>query len=170
MVERGRRCGLGPGGVANFSPVFPPPPAETGGFWAGRDICKTAVPRGRGRRPPVVSYRATSGTDDRGGRLPMTSMRDGGLMTGHTVTHYRVGEKLGEGGSAVVYRAEDLALGREVVIKFFSGDGAGSVARFQHEARTISSLNHPNICTIYEIGAHEGRHFLAMAMLDGQVL
>ena len=91
-------------------------------------------------------------------------------MTGQTVTHYRVGDKLGEGGSAVVYRAEDLALGREVVIKFFSGDGAGSVARFQHEARTISSLNHPNICTIYEIGEHEGRHFLAMEMLDGQVL
>jgi serine/threonine protein kinase/outer membrane protein assembly factor BamD (BamD/ComL family) len=97
-------------------------------------------------------------------------MREGGLMTGRTVTHYRVGEKLGEGGSAVVYRAEDLALGREVVIKFFLCEGAGSVARFQHEARTISSLNHPNICTIYEIGEHEGRHFLAMELLDGQVL
>lgn len=97
-------------------------------------------------------------------------MNDGASMTGRTVTHYRVGEKLGEGGSAVVYRAEDLALGREVVIKFFSRDGAGSIARFQHEARTISSLNHPNICTIYEIGEHEGRHFLAMEMLDGQVL
>src|SRR5260370_24805179 len=91
-------------------------------------------------------------------------------MTGQTVTHYKVGEKLGEGGSAVVYRAVDLALGREVVIKFFSHDGAGSIARFQHEARTISSLNHPNICTIYEIGEHEGRHFLAMELLDGQVL
>jgi TolA-binding protein/predicted Ser/Thr protein kinase len=97
-------------------------------------------------------------------------MSDGAVMTGRTVTHYRVGEKLGEGGSAVVYRAEDLALGRKVVIKFFSRDGAGSIARFQHEARTISSLNHPNICTIYEIGEHEGRHFLAMEMLDGQVL
>ena len=94
----------------------------------------------------------------------------GRCMTGQTVTHYRVGEKLGEGGSAVVYRAEDLALGREVVIKFFTAEGAGSIARFQHEARTISSLNHPNICTIYEIGEHEGRPFLAMEMLDGQVL
>ncbi|HWF85962.1 MAG TPA: protein kinase, partial [Vicinamibacterales bacterium] len=92
------------------------------------------------------------------------------FMTGQTVTHYRVGEKLGEGGTAVVYRAEDLALYREVVLKFFSCEGAAGVARFLHEARTISSLNHPNICTIYEIGEHEGRHFLAMEMLDGQVL
>jgi serine/threonine protein kinase len=92
------------------------------------------------------------------------------MMTGQTITHYRVGEKLGEGGSAVVYRAEDLALGREVVIKFFPRDQAGSIARLQHEARTISSLNHPNICTIYEIGEHDGRHFLAMELLDGQVL
>jgi TolA-binding protein len=91
-------------------------------------------------------------------------------MTGQTVTHYRVGEKLGEGGSAVVYRAEDLALYREVVLKFFSREGAAGSARFLHEARTISSLNHPNICTIYEIGEHEGHHFLAMEMLDGQVL
>ena len=91
-------------------------------------------------------------------------------MTGQTVTHYRVGEKLGEGASAVVYRAEDLALCREVVLKFFSREGAAGFARFLHEARTISSLNHPNICTIYEIGEHEGRHFLAMEMLDGQVL
>ena len=91
-------------------------------------------------------------------------------MTGQTVTHYRVGEKLGDGGSAVVYRAEDLTLYREVVLKFFSREGAAGVARFLHEARTISSLNHPNICTVYEIGEHDGRHFLAMEMLDGQVL
>jgi TolA-binding protein/predicted Ser/Thr protein kinase len=92
------------------------------------------------------------------------------VMTGCTVTHYRVGEKLGEGGSSVVYRAVDEALGREVVLKLFLADGAAGLARLLHEARTISSLNHPNICTIYEIGQHEGRHFLAMELLDGQVL
>jgi TolA-binding protein len=100
----------------------------------------------------------------------MNTMPEGAVMTGQTVTHYLVGEKLGEGGSAVVYRAEDLALGREVVIKFFSSSRAGSIAHLQHEARTISSLNHPNICTIYEIGEHEGGHFLAMELLDGQTL
>ena len=100
----------------------------------------------------------------------MNTMPEGAVMTGCTVTHYLVGEKLGEGGSAVVYRAEDLALCREVVIKFFSSSRAGSIAHFQHEARTISSLNHPNICTIYEIGEHEGRHFLAMELVDGQTL
>jgi len=100
----------------------------------------------------------------------MNTMPEGAVMTRRTVTHYLVGEKLGEGGSGVVYRAEDLALGRAVVIKFFSGTRAGSIAHFQHEARTISSLNHPNICTIYEIGEHEGRHFLAMELIDGQTL
>ncbi len=90
-------------------------------------------------------------------------------MTGQTITHYRVVEKLGEGASGVVYRAEDLSLGREVVLKFFS-PGKTDGARFQHEARTLSSLNHPNICTIYEIGEHEGGYFLAMERLDGEVL
>src|SRR5438270_557086 len=93
-------------------------------------------------------------------------------MTGKTVSHYHVREPLGEGGTSIVYRAEDLALQRDVVLKFLSTQASdyGSVARFQHEARTASSLNHPNICTIYEIGEHEGRHFLAMELLDGEVL
>jgi serine/threonine protein kinase len=94
-------------------------------------------------------------------------------MSQESVSHYRVLDKLGEGGTAVVYRAEDLALGREVALKFLSADCSadyGRIARFQHEARTIASLNHPNICTIYEIGEHDGRHFIAMELLDGEPL
>jgi serine/threonine protein kinase/outer membrane protein assembly factor BamD (BamD/ComL family) len=94
-------------------------------------------------------------------------------MSPESVSHYRVLDKLGEGGTAVVYRAEDVALGREVALKFLSADYSadyGRIARFQHEARTIASLNHPNICTIHEIGEHDGRHFIAMELLDGTVL
>jgi TolA-binding protein len=91
-------------------------------------------------------------------------------VTGETVTHYKLVAKIGESGGAEVYHAHDLSLGREVVLKFVAAGGLDGLARFQHEARTISSLNHPNICTIYEIGEHEGWHFLAMEMLDGDVL
>ena len=94
-------------------------------------------------------------------------------MSSESVSHYRILDKLGEGGTAVVYRAEDLALGREVALKFLSADCSsdyGRIARFQHEARTIASLNHPNICTMYEIGEHEGRPFIAMELLDGAAI
>lgn len=94
-------------------------------------------------------------------------------MTGETISHYRVLEKLGDGATAEVYKAEDLALCRPVAVKLvpreLSAD-LGMVARFQHEARTASSLNHPNICTIYEIAEHEGRFFIVMELLDGKVL
>ena len=94
-------------------------------------------------------------------------------MTGETLSHYRLLERIGEGATSVVYKAEDLALGRPVALKLLppglSGD-FGVIARFQHEARTTSSLTHPNICTIYETGEHEGRHFIVMEYLEGQVL
>ena len=105
--------------------------------------------------------------------LALESEDGGDVLVGQVISHYRILGNLGSGGMGVVYEAEDLRLGRHVAIKLLQESDLGKsklLQRFEHEARAISSLNHPNICTLYEVEEFENKPVIVMELLEGETL
>src|SRR6478609_6685660 len=108
-----------------------------------------------------------------GNETPLVETGRPSEMIGKTISHYRILKILGEGGMGVVYEAQDVRLGRHVALKFVVHrllDRRETVERFEREARAASVLNHPNICTVHDVGEAEGHHYIAMELLEGTTL